>query len=634
MFRVFPATLSPDGRKIPLIKEWQQKATDDPKQIRLWSELFRDRIKFWGIPTGSPNGIIALDVDVKNGGLETIKNYQVPNTKKQRTLNGGVHYIFKLPQDNHRYGNRVNFQPGLDIRGEGGWIAYYGTDNEPIADPPEWFIQQALRPETYEIQEGNEVKVAPEIAEKIIREALENIREAPSGQANETLNLEAFKVGRLVRSGSISEQYARAELIEAAKYRGKSIDEATATINSGFKGANSKPLTSPFGQPIPHIAIPEVPVEERWTPTFFSLFNLTDTTRLRKPQLFENWSTEDIHLTTADGGTGKTTLKLYEAVCLALGESFLGFKCLQPGKTLFITGEDSQEKLGAIIGAICKQMGIMENTEKMNKVLSSIVVKKDSDFCIVSKDRQGFLHPDNNALNKVLQAVYDIKPKMIVFDPISSFWGSEAALNDMSRAVGKFMNRLVEESGACVEMINHMGKASSNSKDMTQFAGRGGTGLPSNARVSRVMRGIDEKEYYDLTGLDIGTNSAIMINVNKFTDGSPLYNKPFLAVREGYLFIKEEINKAQADEKTKLSDASRVYAFIKECRSSGNYPTAKSVVGYFQNIKDKVSAARIMAALNTLTFVGFEGNFLKQIEHPDSLEKDIAYVVYKDGKEI
>ena len=62
-FKVFPATII-NGTKIPLIKGWRDAATSDPAQIKLWQELFRDRLKMFGIPCGTINGIMVLDIDV------------------------------------------------------------------------------------------------------------------------------------------------------------------------------------------------------------------------------------------------------------------------------------------------------------------------------------------------------------------------------------------------------------------------------------------------------------------------------------------------------------------------------------------------------------------------------------------
>lgn len=635
MFPIFPC----NHLKIPLITGWQQAATTDAAQIALWQELYRDRLTHWGIPTGKGTGIIVLDVDTgaKDGvnGFDTLPTLQLPPTLSQRTRSGGLHMIYKRPADEKNYSNRVKFLPGLDIRADGGYICYYGFDQTAIADAPQWLLDYS-QSATYSHQ-GSVIQVSPSIAEGIITRSLEAIREAPDGESNNVLNVEAFRVGQLVASKSITREYAEQVLFQAAKERGKPDYEAKATIASALNGGQKKPMVSPFGgaEPVALITIPPPPVSERYTPNYFTTFDLTNKTKLRKPQLFENWSTEDIHITTADGGTGKTTLKLFEAICLALGERFLGFNCKQPGKTLFITGEDTAAKLGAMIGAITQQMGIFENSTKLNTILSSIVVKKDSDLCIISKDRQGFLHPNEQAMNKILEAVQDIRPKMIVFDPISSFWGSEAALNDMAKAVGKFMNRLVDESHACVEMINHMGKQSSNAKDMTQFAGRGGTGLPSNARVSRVLRSVFVDEYMETTGLEMNQNeSALMCNINKFTDGSPLCNEPFLIMRQGYLFLPRMIEKSKVKEEQELTDQERVYNFILESQGSRRYPTKPVVVGHFMNGAD-MSEARIKRAIELLLFTGFNGRFVKQIENPDVLNRDrVLMITDADGKEI
>lgn len=642
MFKVFPSTITPDRRKIPIIPEWKTKATTDAEQLRLWSELYRDRLSHWGIATGPINGILVLDIDVKNNGFENVKRLglHIPDTMKQRTISGGMHYVYRYPQDGKVYGNRVGLfekGSGIDIRGADGYVFHYGLDATPIADAPDWLLKEALRAESNSNGNGSAIGVHPKIAETIIVQAIEAIRCAGVGERNNTLNKEAFKIAQLVASGSITREYAEAILINAGKEVGLNAFEIKATVASALKGGIAKPLTSVFdGAPTPAFEIPAPPVSSRWTPEYFTRQDLTDFRNLRRPQLFQDWSTEDIHITTADGGTGKTTLMLYEAICLALGERFLGFNCLQPGKTLFITGEDTALKLGAMIGAIIRQMGILNDPARLEAVLASIVVKKDPDLCLIVKDKQGFLHPNTVAMNRIFEAVHDIKPKMIVFDPISSFWGSEAALNDMAKAVSRFMSTLTEASQACVVMINHMGKVSSKDKDMSQFAGRGGTGLPSHARVSRVLRPVFEEEFKELTGNDLKENqSAMMCNVGKFTDGSPLYNKPFLILREGYLFSRVTLEaKAQMDARREESDMERVFNYIKEMRRSKKYPTKPVVIAHFQTNGDPLSVARVGRALDMLLFEGFNGELLKSIEHPDATERYRAYVVTDDkGRE-
>lgn len=639
MFRIFPATLTHDGRKVP-IKEvkWKEDATTDQATIDFWSQNYGQKIKFWAIPTGSTNGILVLDVDVKSGGLETIKKYNVPLTMSQTTKSGGKHYIFRYPNDGEHYGNKVGFDEGLDIRGENGYIVYYGTDSTPIANAPDWLLEHA-RSHKKEVDPQSVVQVSPEIAQSILDEACENVRQAPEGEANNTLNVESYRVGQLLPSNSLDKDLAFNELFKAAKDRGKEDYEASATIYSGFKGGVSQPYTSPFGNVEPKLHIPEIKPEgpERWTPRFFTTYDLKNLSKLKKPQIFKDWSTEDIAITTADGGTGKTTLKLYEAICLALGECFLGFDCKEEGRTLFITGEDTKEKLGAMLGAIIKQMGIMDDKEKVSKIMNNVLVKKDADLCLITKTREGFINYSDKALEKVMEAIEDIRPKMIVFDPISSFWGSEAALNDMSKAVAKFLGKLVEKSGACVEVINHMGKQSSTNKDMTQFAGRGGTGLPSHARVSRVLRPVFEEEFEELTGFELEEGkSAIMCNVNKFSDGSPLYNKPFLVIREGYLFSRMTLVEQKVkEEQKKMSDNERVFTFVKEERNADRFPNKSIIVAHFMGHTDKISKDRVIRALEYLMYMGHMGEKLKMIENPDIEAGGKVFIVTdEEGKEL
>lgn len=624
MFKVFPCGID----KRPLINDWQREATTDINKINEWREMFRDRLTHWGIPTGQTNGVLALDIDVKDDGFTTLTNLQLmcPTTRSQRTRSGGMHLLYQYPSDGKRYGNRVKFKPGLDIRGEGGYICEYALDKTEIRSAPDWLLKEALSIDTLNLERAS---ASNSVAASILNESLHKIRNAAQGERNNTLNIEAFKVAQLVSTNSLDKDVAITLLTSAGLDIGLTPHEVQATVHSALKGGETKPLSSPFGEPKPVIDIPVIPMPEKWTPKCLSFTDLTSTQHLRRPQLFKDWSTEDIHLTTADGGTGKTTLKLYEAVCLALGERFLGFDNIKPGKTLFITGEDSREKLGAILGKMLDEMGYLNDTNKVNTILNSIIIKKDSDLCLIQKDKFGFLTPNSVALETILESVREIKPKMIVFDPIASFWGSEAALNDMAKAVSKVMSRIAHEANACVEMINHMGKVSSTNKDMSQFAGRGGTGLPSHARVSRVMREVASDEYAELTGRVLDDKEkAIMVNVAKFSDGSPLYNKPFLVIRKGYLFRREDIPTLTDRQDDKESrDMERVFNFIKDAFQSNKYPTREQVVAHFYTLKDKIPQSRCKRVLDLLEFQGFKSERIKSEPNPDLTMKSPILVV-------
>ena len=99
ILKTFPYTILPNGKRIPLIDDWQNKASADPEQHRIWVEQFRDRIKGYALPMGAINGLYALDIDVKDGrnGFEYLKSQgiQLPNTAWQQTPSGGCHLFFR-----------------------------------------------------------------------------------------------------------------------------------------------------------------------------------------------------------------------------------------------------------------------------------------------------------------------------------------------------------------------------------------------------------------------------------------------------------------------------------------------------------------------------------------------------------
>lgn len=112
------------GSKRPLTKHGLKDATDDPEQIKAWWAKYPTANI--GIRTGRESGIVVLDVDVKNGakGMESLakleEEYGPFPTLWATTPTGGRHYFFLAPDC--RVPNRTNLLPGIDVRGDDGYI--------------------------------------------------------------------------------------------------------------------------------------------------------------------------------------------------------------------------------------------------------------------------------------------------------------------------------------------------------------------------------------------------------------------------------------------------------------------------------------------------------------------------------
>lgn len=179
---VFPLT----NKKLPMVK-WRPYQTSRAG-IREMSKWIETEAKGMAMVTGSVNGIVVLDIDVKKGkdGWKFIKDKHLPKTPAVRTQNGGTHYYYKYPQG-MEIGSVIGLygkESGIDVKANGGFVVMPFTEGyeweeglelgtEPLADLPEWLL--------HDLQ--NRPNKKPEQASKIINTG-EKVRSKPEKALN------------------------------------------------------------------------------------------------------------------------------------------------------------------------------------------------------------------------------------------------------------------------------------------------------------------------------------------------------------------------------------------------------------------------------------------------------------------
>jgi putative DNA primase/helicase len=205
-WRVFPC-----HRKTPLIRKFSQKASIDPDVIAEW---WRDWPRAWiGVPTGRESGFVVADVDVKNLGqygfdtLADLGHSILPETWMAHTPSGGLHLYFDPGE--RTIGNSVNkLGPGLDIRGDGGFVIVPGAGSGYWWDPH-------CNPETVALMAAPDWLVPPEperrppaprperlpgmtaYGEGALDSAVKRIIAAPAGLQHDTLLRESCSIGAI-----------------------------------------------------------------------------------------------------------------------------------------------------------------------------------------------------------------------------------------------------------------------------------------------------------------------------------------------------------------------------------------------------------------------------------------------------
>ncbi len=192
----------------------------------------------------------------------------------------------------------------------------------------------------------------------------------------------------------------------------------------------------------------------------------------------------------AQGGTGKTLFSFGLAISAATGNTIFDFlKPSEPMKVLCIFGEDSEpiiwQRLKAIISDLERQKILIDESLLTNNLHL---------FCGQSDPlmKLDFGNPVTTDAYKSLQyKIEELKPKLVILDPKSQFFGLEENSNDYNTQWTNSLKRLTNINGATVLFTHHVTKASNGL--LNQSAARGGGALTDNCRWVANMTKISEK---------------------------------------------------------------------------------------------------------------------------------------------
>jgi hypothetical protein len=227
---VFPC----GDHKRPVVEGGFKASASDPAEIR---RLFdRPGAALIGMPTGGASGLVVIDLDVRDeySGLAWLEENAdaLPPTRRHRTRSGGLHLLFRAPIGVEIRNSASRIAPGVDVRGEGGYVilppspGYAIEDGTDPADMPRWLIRSCLPPAPPAVAEAASPRPFPASTDHhggtvYGLAALEGeclaIQRAPFGRQETTLNAAGLRIGQLVAGGELHEGPALAALLAAGR---------------------------------------------------------------------------------------------------------------------------------------------------------------------------------------------------------------------------------------------------------------------------------------------------------------------------------------------------------------------------------------------------------------------------------
>ena len=327
-----PGRTEADVGKFPLMpwKEFQERQPTE-EEIRSWAAWWPNANL--AVVTGKISGVIVLDVDGQVGAQTLSGLPPIPETGRSST-GRGEHIWFKHPGG--VISNLVGFLPGLDLRGDGGYVvvppsvhssgrpyAWTHPDGTTLADPPEWLLEL--------IQRGNGAN-----GERVVRPV-----RIVEGKRNDTLYRlsRSLKVRGLSQAGILgalrAENLVRCEPplpdAEVAEIARKAVIQADQV---GFQPPNG------LNAFLPPIGV--VGNETNFAPIRADALLAQPTEPI--PWVWESFIAEGtLNLLTAFMKVGKSTFLYPLAVATAQGKEFLGYETRASGVLILAVEEHSRD---------------------------------------------------------------------------------------------------------------------------------------------------------------------------------------------------------------------------------------------------------------------------------------------------
>lgn len=280
-----PACGSPG--KHPRIVGWPTEASTDAEVIRGWFGRWPDSNV--GIATGRGSGFWAVDVDAPREGrpadgratlasLES-RHGRLPACPRVRTGGGGEHLLFRLPCD-REVPNRTGPLPGLDVRGEGGFVVAPpsvhssgrryewevrpqepgpagpgdGVRSAAVPDAPAWLLDELLPP----VAPGGSLPAAvagsmgacrygghPRVLDELERVA-RRVAAAHVGGRHDALRNAAYLFGGYAAAGCVPLDLAREVLVVAGDTaKPEAPEEVRRTVDDGLRAGAARPVEPP-----------------------------------------------------------------------------------------------------------------------------------------------------------------------------------------------------------------------------------------------------------------------------------------------------------------------------------------------------------------------------------------------------
>jgi hypothetical protein len=273
----------------------------------------------------------------------------------------------------------------------------------------------------------------------------------------------------------------------------------------------------------------------------------------------------------ASGGSGKSTLTLFEMICIIQGCPLYGREVRRSGPCILLTAEDERAVVEYRLARILEDMRLPRADRE--RVLANLYIEDMTDrVCrLVDLGPNGSLIP-TFAVGELIKRYEPIKPAFVSVDPMTLFGPGERHVNDGEAELLRAGRAISHGLNAAVRFEHHVGKANSRDRQTDQYAGRGGSAGADNARFVHILVAHEpnDKQFAAprrISTEDIANGNVLRLHVAKDSYGVRI-TAPIWIQRNGFLFTHVPPD-PKLDEDPMKAPLMRLYEFIETEAGNG-----------------------------------------------------------------
>jgi AAA domain/Bifunctional DNA primase/polymerase, N-terminal len=189
-----------------------------------------------------------------------------------------------------------------------------------------------------------------------------------------------------------------------------------------------------------------------------------------------------VSATIADGGMGKSLLKIVEFLSCATGLSLLGIVPTARVRVLYWNGDDPYVEVERRIHAACQHYRI-DLKQLLEERWLYIGTRDNQPLCIAG--RTGTV--DRDTVADICAFIKENEIGLACFDPLKSVHRVPENSNDDMDIIGSIFNTIAERTDTAVGLDHHIRKMAFGQAEITTADARGAGALINKVRLSRVL---------------------------------------------------------------------------------------------------------------------------------------------------